>query len=226
MCEASLFFSFFFFLQFMGQDLTADFTVSSEPKFGDPLPSFRIYAEHYLICWRIGRKGWGGVGGMFVLPVAAQDWSLSAVADCVGRCCFMRRAHFLSPACTIHQWHKATGAVMPEESEKGCLWNHFPLYLAHNWTALISCQNKYGGCISAVIKNVVWKEQEKALNKGRSSVWENMRETCVRSVRPGSACKGVNLQVGLKKRKKESCLSNCHFGGGGLGRAGGIMGVV
>lgn len=40
-----------------------------------------------------------------------------------------------------------------------------------------------------------------------------------------SACKGVNLQVGLKKRKK-SCLSNCHFGGGGPGRAGGIMGVV
>ena len=50
-------FFFFFLLQFMGQDLTADFTVSSEPKFCDPLPSFRIYAEHYLICWSIGRKG-------------------------------------------------------------------------------------------------------------------------------------------------------------------------
>ena len=106
--EATIFF-FFFLLQFMGQDLTADFTVSSEPNFCDPLPSFRIYAEHYLICWSIGRKGCVcvcvcvGGGSMFVLPVAAQDWSLSAVADCVGRCCFMRRAHFLSPACTIHQ---------------------------------------------------------------------------------------------------------------------------
>ena len=49
----------------MGQDLTADFTVSSEPKFCDPLPSFRIYAEHYLICWSIGREVCvcGGGGG-------------------------------------------------------------------------------------------------------------------------------------------------------------------
>lgn len=49
---------------------------------------------------------------------------------------------------------------MPEESEKGCLWSHFPLYLTHNWTTLISCQNKYVGYISVVIKNVVWKSKD------------------------------------------------------------------
>lgn len=63
---------------------------------------------------------------MFVLPVAAEDRATQRGADCVGRCCFMRQAHFLSPACTVHQRHKASGAVMPEESEKGVLVESFP----------------------------------------------------------------------------------------------------
>lgn len=66
----------------MGQDLTADFTVSSEPKFGDPLPSFRIYAEHYLICWSISRKGW--VGGEYV---CASSGCSRLVTQCGCRLC-------------------------------------------------------------------------------------------------------------------------------------------
>ncbi len=142
-----------------------------ESKFGDPLPSFRIYVKHYLICWSAGRKGGVCLCFQWLLKTGHSVWCRLR-----GQMLLYAPSSFLSSACTIHQWHKASGAVMPEESEKGCLWNHFPLYLTHNWTGLISCQNKYGGCISLVIKNVLWKSEKNTWmcwyhsTRGQSSV--------------------------------------------------------
>lgn len=124
-----------------------------ETKFGDHLPSIRIYVEHYLIC-RSSSRRWECV-------CASSGCSRLVTLWCRlrGQMLLYAPSSFLSPACAIHRWHKASGAVMPEVSEKGCLWKHFPLYLTHNWASLISCQNKYGGYISVAIINVLWKSK-------------------------------------------------------------------
>lgn len=74
----------------MGQHINAEITLSAESsvQIRWSLPSFRIYAEHYLIRWSTSWRE----------CVCASSGCSRLVtqcgADCVGRCCFMRQAHF------------------------------------------------------------------------------------------------------------------------------------
>lgn len=102
---------------------------------------------------------------------------------------------FLSPTCTVHEWHKTSGAIMPKESEKGCLWNHFPLYLAQNWTSLITCQNKYKGHTSEVIKTFC----ERARMFEQVSIIPRKGELCL--------CKRVCMFLCLTRIRMQMCKS-------------------
>lgn len=168
-----------------------------------------------------------GRGSVFVLPAAARDWSLGLVQIVWADAALCAKLIFYHGLVLYTSDIKLVVQSCLKKVRRGALRNHFPLYLTHNWTGPISCQNKYGGDSSEVIKHVLWISEDAWMREyystpGQESVgWGSTRVHARFCVSPQSACKGVNVAVQLKKSR----LSNCHFGGD-PGRAGGIMGVV
>lgn len=144
-----------------------------------------------------------GRRSLFVLPAAARHWLLCCGAVCVGRCCFMCQPHFLSLACTVREWYKASGAVMPRENEKECLWNHFPLCLPQNWTGLISCQNKYSGYTG----KDVWTSQYYS-TRGRVKYVEETVSGCLTGISM-QRCKFTTVAAEKLSLKLPLCCSTC-----------------
>lgn len=138
-----------------------------ESTFGDPLPSFRIYVEHYLLCCSAVRTG-------ECVCASSGCWgpATQCCADCVGRCYFTRQAHFYRRIVLYTSDIKPVVQSCLKKSEKECLWNHFPLYLTHNWTGLISCQNKNRGDLKErSVKEWVSLHMRAVIQKGKKSFW-------------------------------------------------------
>lgn len=201
------------FLQFMDQHINAQFTLSPEiwVQMAEPLPPFKIYVEHYLNCWWVSRKR-----ECVCAPSGCSRLATRRGADCVGRCCFMRQAHFYHRLVLYTSDIKLVVQSCLEKVRRAAC-GIISLCISHktelvSFPAKTNSETTFQGWLKCFVK-----EQER-LNNGvlfhtRTcqvlNVWEGIHV----SVRPESACRGENSLLSLKLPLwRLSCESRKDYG--------------